>query len=177
MPKNKSINLLPQEEFSASSLGRVLKWAMGTFRIIVIVTEMVVMGAFLSRFWLDAQNSVLNDQIKVKSAQIKAQGTLEKNFRSVQQKLSIFKSLDQLEKPSARLDEITSGVPNDVTITGINFALNETQVKGVANSELSLNQFVANLKAKKTIKKVNLGQLSTPETNPTQTVFTIKISY
>jgi hypothetical protein len=43
MPKNKAINLLPQEEFDISIIGRTLKWAMGTFRIIVIVTEIVVM--------------------------------------------------------------------------------------------------------------------------------------
>jgi len=84
MPKNKSINLLPQEEFEASTIGRVLKWATGTFRIIVIITEMVVMAAFLSRFWLDAQNSDLTDSIKIRSAQISAQGDLEKRFREIQ---------------------------------------------------------------------------------------------
>lgn len=177
MPKNKSINLLPQEEFGASSLGRVLKWAMGTFRIIVIVTEMIVMGAFLSRFWLDAQNSDLNDQIKIKSSQISAQSKFEKNFRGVQQKLSIFKELDLLGKSSAKLDELTSSIPGDVTLTGINFSSNLSQIKGVANSELGLAQFIANLKAKKTIKTVELGQLGTPEGNPSQIVFVVKVSY
>ena len=80
MAKNKSINLLPQEEFDASIFGRTLKWAMGTFRIIVIITEMVVMGAFLSRFWLDAQNSDLDNSIKIASAQISAQVILKKNL-------------------------------------------------------------------------------------------------
>jgi len=46
---------------------------MGSFRIIVIVTEIIVMGAFLSRFWLDAQNSELDSSIKIASAQITAQ--------------------------------------------------------------------------------------------------------
>ncbi len=47
------INLLPQEEFAVSTLGRILAWLMSTFRYIVIAVEMVVMLAFLSRFWLE----------------------------------------------------------------------------------------------------------------------------
>ena len=77
MPKKKNINLLPKEEFDASVVGRLLRWAMGTFRIIVIITEMIVMAAFLSRFWLDAQNSDLNDEIRFASSQIDSQKILK----------------------------------------------------------------------------------------------------
>ena len=61
--KEPEINLLPQEEFEGSVIGRILKWGLSTFRIIVIIVEMVVMAAFLSRFWLDAKNSDLNEDI------------------------------------------------------------------------------------------------------------------
>ena len=106
MAKNKSINLLPQEEFDTSLLGRTLKWAMGSFRIIVILTEMVVMAAFLSRFWLDAQNSDLNDSIKTATAQIQAQSSFEKEFRGIQQKLTIFKQITGQPTASSRVDLI-----------------------------------------------------------------------
>jgi hypothetical protein len=89
MPKNKTINLLPQEEFESSIIGRILRWAMGTFRIIVIITEIIVMGAFLSRFWLDAQNSTLSDGIKIKSSQIQSLADIEKEFRNIQSKLNM----------------------------------------------------------------------------------------
>src|SRR3989344_9480970 len=108
MAKTRSINLLPQEEFDVSVVGRILKWAMGTFRIIVIVTEMVVMGAFLSRFWLDAQNSDLGDEMGVKSAQVEAQSDFEKKFRRLQTKLGIFKSLSGAVQPSTEINSIAS---------------------------------------------------------------------
>jgi Tfp pilus assembly protein PilN len=177
MPKNKSINLLPQEEFDVSILGRTLKWAMGTFRIIVIVTEMIVMGAFLSRFWLDAQNSDLNNTIKIKSAQIVAQAAVEKEFRDVQSKLNIAKQIGQVSPPSQKVDAITSKLPPDVNLTSVSVLENSVQIKGSSASEYGIAQFVANLKADSSFKNVDLGQVNSSESNMSQTVFSITISY
>jgi len=177
MPKNKAINLLPQEEFEASTIGRILKWAMGTFRIIVIVTEMIVMAAFLSRFWLDQQNSDLGDSIKVKAAQISDQAVVEKNFRSIQSKLNIFSKISQGVTPSQRVDSITSKLPPDITLSGITITDTSANIKGVANSEAGIVQFISNLQADKDFKSVDLGQVGSSDTDPSQTIFSIDISY
>jgi len=158
-------------------LGRVLKWAMGTFRIIVIVTEMVVMGAFLSRFWLDAQNSDLNDSIKIKSAQITAQSSIEQSFRNVQTKLNIFGEITPKILPSQRVENIVSKIPPDITLSGISVSDISTQIKGVSNSEAGIVQFVANLQADTSFKSVDLGSISSSDTDPTQTIFSVNISY
>jgi hypothetical protein len=177
MPKNKAINLLPQEEFNVSTLGRTLKWAMGTFRIIVIVTEMVVMAAFLSRFWLDAQNSDLTNSIKVKSAQITAQAGLEKEFRNTQSKINIFKEIKKTPKSSPIVDVITSKLPADVTLTGISVSNGMAQVKGTSISEVGIAQFVSNLSADPTFKSVNLGQINSSDITLAQTTFSIEVLY
>lgn len=178
MPNKKStINLLPQEEFDASTLGRILKWAMSTFRIIVIITEMVVMAAFLSRFWLDAQNSDLNDSIKIKAAQISAQSDFEKQFRSLQNKLSIFKALADATQPSNKLNTIVSKTPTDVVLTGVSVGDSSAQLKGTTGSEIGLAQFLSNLLSEKSLKTVDLGSLSTSENNTSLTVFTVNIGY
>ena len=178
MPKNKSsINLLPQEEFDASIMGRLLRWAMGTFRIIVIITEMIVMAAFLSRFWLDARNSDLNDSISVKNAQIAAQSGFEKQFRNIQKKLSIFKGLAQVKKSAATLEKIAGKVPGDVTISSISLEQNKGQVKGVSGSEQGIAQLVSNLRADTFFKTATLGQINSAEDNESLTVFTVAITY
>lgn len=177
MPKNKSINLLPQEEFEASTIGRVLRWATGTFRIIVIITEMVVMAAFLSRFWLDAQNSDLTDSIKIRSAQISAQEGLEKRFRSIQAKLSIFKALSSVVKPSNRAGAVASVTPTDVTLSSVSVQENSMAVKGIASSELAIAQFTSNLGEIPSFKKVELSSINSSEDKPGSTIFIIKISY
>ena len=176
MAKSKSINLLPQEEFDTSIVGRILKWAMGTFRIIVIITEMIVMGAFLSRFWLDAQNSDLNDQIKLFSAQISAQAQFEKQFRSVQTKLSIIKTITQNQKPTDSLTVITSKLPQDLTLTSVAVQNGSIQIKGTAGSEIGIAQYISNLKTEKTFKSVDLGQINSSEGNSSLTVFAIKVT-
>ena len=177
MAAHKSINLLPQEEFDASVAGRALKWAMGTFRIIVIATEMVVMGAFLSRFWLDAQNSDLNDAISVKSAQIDSQSDFEKNFRNLQNRLSVFSDYTKNTGSSSLLTKVVSRVPQNVVLQSLSFQDGSIQVKGSAGSEIDISQLISNLKAEKSFKNVALGQVGTSDVSQSSIVFSLKVSY
>lgn len=178
MPKNnKSINLLPQEEFEGSTFGKILKWVMTTFRYIVIVTEMVVMSAFLSRFWLDAQNSDLNDLIKSKSAQIESQKNFEIGFRNLQNKLKIFKALNDQQKSVSTIKGIASKVPSDVTIQTISIQEDLIQIKALSPNEIGIAQFISNLKEDKNIKQIDLGQTNTQESNQYLTTFAVNIKY
>lgn len=177
MAKNKLINLLPQEEFDSSIMGRALAWAMSSFRIIVIVTEMIVMAAFLSRFWLDAQNSDLDDSIKVATAQISSQSDFEKEFRGVQSKLAIFKQITSQESSSNQLALISSTVPQNLTFSGINVQDNSIQIKGAASSELDIAQFISNLKAQTAFKSVDLESVSTSDQNQSSLNFLINVNY
>lgn len=177
MAKTKTINLLPQEEFEASTLGRVLKWATGSFRIIVIVTEMVVMIAFLSRFWLDAQNSDLNDAIKIRTAEITSQKDLEDNFRRIQTKLAIVKSIKTAPRASTRLDNVSLTVPQEVVLSTIAIGKSATDMTGTSASELGIAQFLSNLKAQTSFKSAELIGVNSSQDNPTETAFSIKVNY
>lgn len=176
MPRYKNINLLPQEEFEASTLGRVLRWGMGTFRIIVILTEMVVMTAFLSRFWLDAQNSDLSDKIKIQSAQISAQSPFETEFKGLQNKLNIFNKITSSDKSTNVIGLISSKVPNGVVLSSISIKSNSVDVTGDSQSEVYTAQLISNLESEKTFKKVELGGIDSSHDNPALTGFSIKIS-
>lgn len=177
MPKSKQINLLPTEEFDASIIGRVLKWAMSTFRIIVIITEMVVMGAFLSRFWLDAQNSDLTESIKIRTAQIEALKDTEDTFRDIQNKLSVFKTIATAPRPSDRIELIASKIPQEIFLTNVSISDDTASVKGSSASEVGIAQFIANLKTEKSFKKISLGAVSSAEDNANLTIFNLKISF
>jgi Tfp pilus assembly protein PilN len=177
MPKSKFINLLPQEEFEASTLGRVLRWAMGTFRIIVIMTEMVVMAAFLSRFWLDAQNSDLTNNIKIATAQIEVQSDFEKEFRGIQKKLNILKEIKAGAKDSERVISVADRTPNEVSLTSIIFRGATGEIHGTSETETAISQFISNLKTDTTIKKIVLGSLETSEESQSKITFQLNISY
>ena len=158
------INLLPQEEFAGTTIGRTLRWAMSTFRIIVIVTEMVVMVAFLSRFWLDARNADLNELIKQKSAVLSASADFEKEFKNTQKKLKIFSSLSRdVGTASTTLGAITSLLPSDIFLLTYSFNSQSAQVKGVAQNEISIAQFIVNLEKSASFEKVTLTNLDTSD--------------
>jgi len=169
------INLLPQEEFAGTTLGRTLRWAMGSFRIIVIVTEMIVMAAFLSRFWLDARNADLNDLIKQKVAVISASSDIENEFRGTQKKLRIFSSLAVKEGVvSNAINKITSLLPPDVFLISYSFNQESIQVKGASNSEVSIAQFIVNLENSELFEKVSLSNVDTAQ-EETVLTFTLRM--
>jgi len=174
--KSKQINLLPQEEFAASILGRILRWGLTTFRFIVIITEIVVVGAFLSRFWLDARISDLNDLIRQKQAVIAASGEFEKDFRNTQTQLGIFTSITKEGVIASDVLETTSSLlPNDIYLSNFNFTQSEARIKGVAPSEQTIAQFIANLESVDNFKEISLTQLDSSEDNTDLLVFTLKI--
>jgi len=138
-------------------MGRVLTWLLTTFRIIVIVVEMIVMLAFLSRFWLDAKNADLNDEIKQKQAQIEASKNTETQFNQIQEKLKIFSALTAKEKPfTASMDKVTAYIPPDVFINSYDAAAEEIKIAGFSPSERSIAQFITNLESLENFEEVSL---------------------
>ncbi len=175
--KEKEVNLLPQEEFEASSLGRILKWALSTFRIIVIVTEMVVMLAFLSRFWLDARSSDLNELITQRQVAIAAEKDFESEFRDTQKRLKVFTAMT--EEPSSFSDIlklITSYLPPDVLLSSFASTSDSFQLKGISQSERGVAQFIANLESTNKFKSVSLVNVTTSESTGSTLIFTLEIT-
>lgn len=171
--KTKQINLIPQSEFDTSPLGRILKWALSTFRVMVIVTELIVMSAFLSRFWLDAKNSDLNDEINVNKAQVLAYSDIESKLRMYQKKINISKSLYSQKKISDMMNTITKLIPNEVSFASVSVNGNQLEIKATASSEQAVAQFLVNLNDYKDLKNINLTQIGSSVENIGQTVFTV----
>lgn len=169
----KNINLLPQDDFDSSTFGRIVKWALSSFRVMVIVTELVVMGAFLSRFWLDARNSDLNEELGLLKSQVIAYSSLEDDFRVYQKKISIAKTLYDESPKNEILNEITMLIPDEITLTSFQVSNSGLQIKAVALSERSIAQFLVNLNSYSKITDVNLSQVSSSVDNSFLTTFTI----
>jgi hypothetical protein len=171
--KTKQINLIPQDEFEGSTTGRVLKWALSTFRVTVIITELIVMSAFLSRFWFDSRNSDLNDELNIKKSQVLAYSDIEKEFRKNQAKLSIVKSLYSENNLSNVVETISKNIPADVFLSSISVVNKDLNLKAYAFSEISIAQFLINLTNLDFLGQVSLNQVSSSVDNSAITNFTI----
>ncbi len=172
-----AINLLPKTEFELSFWGRFLKWSLTAGRYIIILTEMVVILAFLSRFKLDKDLADLNDSISGKKNILVATYAIEQNFRSAQTRINQAKELLAIT-PSAStlLGKVTSTVPQGVILAALNISLVDKAitVAAVTQSEGPLNQYLAALSADKTWSKVDLTDVQSMENIIT---FSLKISY
>lgn len=145
-PKKK-INLLVREGFEHTTVGRVLNWSLSAGRVIVIITELIVIIAFLSRFWLDKSLTDLNNKNASLKAQIQAASSFEEEFRNAQERLSAYKKLDaRAEKTGELIRKISALLPADASLTGISFVEKEITLRGIALSEEGLAGFIKALR-------------------------------
>lgn len=171
--KPKNINLIPQDEFESSTTGRILKWALSSFRVMVIATELVVMSAFMSRFWLDARNSDLNEELEINKAQVNAYADVEEAIRLNQKKLKIAKSMYADPKTSEYMNVFSRFIPQEVFLNSVSIIDNQIQLRAGAFSENSIAQFLVNLEKSGSFNNINLSQVSTSADDNNITVFTI----
>lgn len=180
MPKKKTpstINLLPQEEFQKSPLGRTLHWATTTFRSIVIITEMVVIVAFLSRFWLDAKNADLNDIIRQNQSVIASYEDFEKEYRGLQQRIKIFSGLTENNTLSSLIARAINLLPQDVKLVSISQVGDSLLIKAASASERSIVQYITNLMSDKIFTGIKVTNAATSSEDSAILVFTIETKF
>ena len=170
------VNLLPKNEFDSSIAGRILKWVLTTFRVMVISVELVVIIGFLSRFYLDTQNSDLNDEIKNKQSNIEAYATVEKDFRNTQKRLSIFSEFSSATNYSAPvLTKITHRLPPEAQLVSFSKKGQEIELKAASLSEQSIAQLITNLQEDPDFSEIILTSAESSNDSPLIT-FTLKIN-
>lgn len=162
--QKKEISLLPLEEFEKTRLGRFLKWALSFGRWIVILTELIVILCFLSRFKLDRDLTDLGEEIRQQQAIIASFGDLEKDFRNLQKRLD---TIDKLEKKqllaSLLLDALSKTVPLDVSLTDLTVKEKEMEISGLAFSEAGFGSFIRRLSESK-FEKISLEKITRGKT-------------
>lgn len=173
----KEINLLPFDEFEKSRLGRFLKWALSFGRWIVILTELVVILCFLSRFKLDRDLTDLGEKIRQQQAVITSYGDLEKNFRNFQQRLDAIERLEEEQPSTAQLlDKITLLTPVDVSLTELTVEGQEMLIAGVALSEPGLGTFLRKLPELE-LEKTILEEVNKKETGEIEFALIARFSH
>ncbi|HWA52234.1 MAG TPA: PilN domain-containing protein [Patescibacteria group bacterium] len=165
--KEKQINLLPQEEFEASTFGRTLKWVLTTFRYIVIATEMIVMAAFLSRFVLDAKSSQLIDDINQKKTIVSSYSIFENKFRQTQSQIALFATYNVASNNlSPILDEISGKIPSDIILTETNINGSKLELTGTTQNQNDISLFLQSLNSGTNFTSAAVTSVNAKEGNP-----------
>jgi len=159
------INLLPQDPFFETALGRTLRWALTAGRYLIIFTELVVIISFATRFSLDRQVTDLNTAILQKVNVIESYGDLEDKMRLVQSKLTEYTAIENQTNIIDVFANLTQVTPADVLLEKL--AINPTNVIiiGSASSQNDFNLLINNLQLSPdfnnvTVDKVEASKIS-----------------
>ena len=141
------INLLPKDSFEFSPLGRFLNWATTAGKVLVVMTEFVVLLAFGSRFYFDKKLNDLSEVLDQKQAQINAFSETETQIRLVLAKQApintyLKNNLNLLSKYTT----LAKIMPQGVTLEKLTVDSTGLNMMGQAGSELSFAQFLNGLK-------------------------------
>ena len=159
--KNKQVNLIPQEGLASTTSGKILLWTLSTFRILLVVTEIFVIAAFISRFWLDAKNTDLSEEMKEAKAVISSLSTFESNFKDVQNRLVVFNSFKENKgKIYSNVKTFISYKPQGVYFESLNADLNKITVTASASNEMDIQQYLVNLKSSNKFNNISLGNIA-----------------
>lgn len=155
-----TINLLGQEDLKHTPQGRIIGWALTYGRYIMIGTEIVVLLAFISRFSLDRKLTDLKEEIAQKQAILEANKDLERDIRSLQDKLVKLKQTTNNQKlPLDTLVTLQSLLPSDVYVETLDVTTDRLSVNATAGTTHGFSQFLTNLQAAKQFSRIDIGDI------------------
>jgi len=160
-----SINLLPKDGFEFSAAGRTLKWVTTAGRILVVLTEFVVLLAFASRFYFDKKLDDLGEVLVQKEAQIAAYADVETEMRKVLAKQT---PIEASEKGglsfASNIDGLTQVLPAGVFLDSLLLDKNGLSIVGKAQSEYGFAQFISGIKRMPKVSSINMKETSFDQT-------------
>ena len=172
-----SINLLPKDSFEFSITGKALKWVMTAGRVLVVLTEFVVLLAFASRFYFDKKLSDLGDVLEQKQIQIEAYADVETEMRKI---LAKQKPIESSQTGSlgfeSKINSLTQVLPQGTVLDSFSLDNKGLAVAGKASSEYGFAQFISGVKKMPNVASVNMKDTSF-EQKTGGVKFSIHISY
>lgn len=169
------INLLPGDDFEGRPGGKFLKWALTWGKRIVILTEAVVILAFLSRFWLDTIVADQAEQITQKKNVIVASANFEKIFRAAVERINKVGAIDNQVSLLSVLDKAKALVPSKVAVTQMTVSATDVSLSGQSD-EQSLALLVSAFRSSPNFSDLTVEKIS--KTNPSVVVdFSMKAKY
>lgn len=160
MVKNKlpSVNLLKKE--GKSFFDKFIQWALTVGRILVMLTEIVALSAFLYRFSLDRKLIDLHDQIKLKDAYVKVLKSNEDKYRNLQERLAIATKLSKTSVDTTNLiTDLIAFTPSDIIFNSLKISEDSVSIDANVQSVTSLTDFINKLKEYKAIRTVSLDRI------------------
>ena len=173
----KSINLLPRDAFEMSPLGVILEWALVFGKWTVILTQLVVMGAFLWRFALDRELTDLRKSIATDVAVIKSYEQIERDYVLAQKQVAQAKtSIARQQLLLHTFQDLERITPSEVWYDKMSITATDVTLTAYSASLASFGQFLTALQTDPQFSAVRLGKVESSTTHGAQMQFDIGLS-
>lgn len=160
----KEISLLPEEENPNALSAKIILWVTTVGRFIIVFTELIVISAFISRFWLDRKNADLSEVIRQREAILRSTQDFEKDYSLLQQRLKVIRTLKSVDYDySAKIKALAESTPTDVIFQNANLSTSDKGVSAglsvTASKEESIVNFITNLAVNPLVRSVNISRI------------------
>ncbi len=166
MAVKKELSLLPDSENPNSFGAKTIKWLTTVGRWIIVLTEFIVVSAFISRFWLDRKNSDLSDTIRQQQAILESTQDFESEFNSFQQKLKYIRNFYNNDPQYVpKINTLVDSTPTDLYYQTLSIKKDKdtnavsATASLIAFNENSIITFINNLTVNPNIESVKINQI------------------
>jgi len=166
MAVKKELSLLPEAENPNSFSARLFYWLTTVGRWVIVLTELIVVSAFISRFWLDRKNSDLSEVLRQQQAILESTQDFEKEFSLFQQKLKTIKNFYSNEPNyDQKIISFVNSTPQDIVFNNLSVKKDNTSGNITANASLtaynedSIVSFISNLMLNPDIQNVDVDKI------------------
>lgn len=166
-----SINLVKKNK---NFFDEFIKWTFSVGRVIIILTELIALSAFLYRFSLDRELIDLHDSIKNKKIIVENLKNNEEKFRNLQERLSLVATLDETKNKNVTIiQDIVNFAGTAVLLQDIIVSEKTVMLTVTGQSVEILSSFVNALKTYKQISGISIDKI---ENKPSLGIISLTIS-
>ena len=176
--RKKSINLLPKDPFESSSIGVILEWALAFGKWAVILTQLIVMAAFLWRFGLDRRLTNLGREIDQEKAVISSYSQIETDFLLAQKRIEFLKpAMATQSKIRETMQLIENLTPPDVWYEKLSVAETEVAMTAYSGSLSGFSRLLTALQRRPEFKSVIVSNIEDGGATGAELRFEIALGY
>lgn len=153
-----SINLVKNNKIPV--FDKFMNWALTVGRLIVILTEIVAVLAFVYRFSLDEKLIDLHDAIKQKQTLVSLLKQDEEKYRNLQDRIVLASTFSEKgTKTNKAVFDIVDLIPSEIKLNNLTLNQDRINISVNASSISSLTDFVNPLKSYPEIKSISIDNI------------------
>jgi len=160
-----SINLLKNKDIDFFS--KFIEWTLTIGRLIVIITEIIALSAFIYRFSLDRKLIDLRSEIKQKQTIVAGQKANEEKYRDLHDRIYLALNFASLSQERHKiLKDVLGLTPQGLTLNNLVLNKDKINIDAIVRSPSSLGIFVNLLKNYPSIDSISIDNIENkPQTN------------